>query len=125
MSNIMYQPTKKQIITLVILIGVVLLGGFAVYYFMPTANEDAQNTENAENQDTPDTQVVNPLVPPPSVQLESGGITAEGTSGESMLIACVDSCGDGVCKNTGPDCNANTLNCVCPENPQSCPEDCR
>lgn len=42
---------------------------------------------------------------------------------QSGIFVCVDKCGDGICQPPEKECD--NLNCVCLENPQECPADCK
>ena len=42
----------------------------------------------------------------------------------SVLLVCVDKCGDGVCQEVATDCKEGNLNCACLENITDCPQDC-
>lgn len=106
---------KKILIISVIVIVVVLAAGFFVFKFL-TQPENLIQTEQPNNQNN--TEEV------PQVQLEVGGVQTEGENNQGGLIICSDKCGDGVCQKSDPECKDN-MNCICPETPQDCPQDCK
>jgi len=115
---------KKILLILIVVIAAVLLVGFMVYQYMVSPATKMQNSTGGaqtEVQGSPKEDNNNP-----QVQVEVGGIQAQGGNGQGMLSVCLDKCGDGVCQKTDPNCGKdNNLNCICPETPQDCPEDCK
>ena len=78
-------------------------------------SNDAANTENLlENQDNN----------VPQFQIEEGGIQAQGENGGGGLTVCLDKCGDNVCQEAEECADESSLNCVCLENAEECPQDC-
>lgn len=119
---------KKNLIILAVLLAVVLAVGFFIYRYSTAVKTEGSNSANEQNQpkteNPPDNSgnQGNPL----QVELEQGGIKAEGTDGGGSLSVCSDKCGDGVCQQPDPTCDINnSMNCTCPETPQDCPQDCK
>ena len=55
-------------------------------------------------------------------------IKPAGNSGNSNggLTVCLDQCGNGICEQSDPNCGKeNSLNCICLESKQDCPQDCK
>ena len=114
---------KKVLIVSGAIIVAILLVVFAVYKYSANSGTEVQNiTGGAQTEVQSPTDQSSNI---PQVQIEAGGIQTEGGSGQGMLTVCMDKCGDGVCQETDPNCGENSnLNCVCPETPQECPQDC-
>jgi hypothetical protein len=111
---------KKVWITLII-VAVLILAGFAVYKYSarPAENANTQNSAGgAETEVPPDNNQDIPEISDVQIQTENGGESGG-------LIVCVDKCGDNVCQKTDPSCQPNSMNCVCPETSQDCPQDCK
>ena len=122
---------KKILIALIITIIVILLLGFVAYEYVlaPEFNtknsangvKTEQKTENPSGND-------NTANISTQVQLQAGGVQVQATDGNSNgnFSVCSDKCGDGICQKTDPNCTKdNSMNCICPETPQECPQDCK
>ncbi len=89
---------KKFLIILVAVLVVILLLGIAAYRYLIADKANIQNSV--------------------------GGIGTEiETQPQTGLFICADKCGDGVCQAPDPECKS--MNCVCLENQQECPQDCK
>jgi hypothetical protein len=120
---------KKVLIVLILVIVIILLIGFAIYKyttdskikvqdFTGEAQTEQKSADNTNNKD-------NPAVTIPQIQIQANGVQAQGGE-RGGLSVCVDECGDGVCQKADLSCDENNnLNCICPENPQECPKDCK
>jgi len=117
---------KKILLILVAVILLLLLAGFLIYWYISipatgaynlTGGVQTENTSNNQNKPTTNT---------PQIQIQAGGVQVQGENGGGSLSVCLDKCGDGICQKTDPNCGKdNNLNCICPETPQECPQDCR
>ena len=119
---------KKILLTLVILAAVILLVGFIIYKYSVGFRANVQDYTGGANTQAPVTeqnlnQNNNSL---PQVQIQAGGAQAQGENGAGTISVCLYKCGDGICQKTDPNCGKdNNLNCICPETPQECPQDCK
>lgn len=115
---------KKVLIIAVIAVVVILLVGLVVYKYVYNSANNVQNlTDGAQSDKTP---TPDSTVNTPQVQIQAGGVQTQGGNGAGTLLVCSDKCGDGICQKTDPKCgNENNLNCVCPETPEECPQDCK
>ena len=104
--------TKKIIIISVVILAVILIGGFGAYKLW-LAGSDVQN---AGDQEPVNTQEDSSEFGAPDIDYE-----VEGGGG---LVICSDKCGDGVCQST-EDKECKNVNCVCLENRAECPQDCK
>ena len=100
----MFQTDKKNIITAVIifLIAVLAIGAFGWYFY----------------------SVSGPSVPAENNPLENSEIQIE-TRSKGGLHICADKCGDGVCQRVDLECSKDSVNCICQEDINECPEDCK
>lgn len=53
------------------------------------------------------------------------GVQVENDGGAGGMIICSDRCGDDVCHIQDSDCPEGNMNCICPETPEECPQDCQ
>jgi len=108
---------KKVFKILIIVVVAVSLAGLGTYFYLASSGIKVKNaTGGVQTQG-------NNAAP---VQIEVGGVKAGGESGQGLLSVCMDKCGDDVCQKTDPNCGeGGNLNCVCPETPQDCPQDCK
>ena len=111
---------KKVLIWLIAVLVIAALAGIAAYMRLVKNAVEVQNsaggasTENNESQQNS-----------PDIELELGDAQVEGGAGSGGLIICSDRCGDNVCQTEDPECpGENSLNCVCLETPEECPQDC-
>lgn len=107
---------KKILIWIVIALVVILLLGLAIYRYMKEGGIKVQDTAGGIG-----TEIENNT---PQVQVQPEDIQAQGANGGGTLTVCVDKCGDGICQTSDPECK-DSMNCVCPENQQECPQDCK
>ena len=98
---------KKLLIAIIVILAVVLVAGFFAYKYLNPADQPAE--QSAEQPEIP------------QAQIEVGGTQKNGGG----LSICLDKCGDNICQKSDPDCKANSLNCICPETVQECPQDCK
>lgn len=121
---------KKTLFILVIILIVILLVSFMVYKYVAGFKTGAQNlssgTQIQKGSDKISSGSAGSIANNQQVQIEVGGVQAEGNTGLGALSVCLDKCGDGICQKTDPNCSKNNnLNCICPETPQECPQDCK
>lgn len=121
---------KKVLIILIVVLVAILLVGFMVYQYVAGSNVKVQNltggaqTEKKSNNAFGDQNKT--ATNAPQAQIEIGGVQAQGDTGGGTLSVCLDKCGDGICQKTDSNCGKdNNLNCICPEIPQECPQDCK
>ncbi len=108
---------KKVLIILITALVVILLIGFIVYKYISGSLVDVKNLTGGAQTEQNNT---------PQVQIQADGVQVQGENGGGTFSVCLDKCGDGVCQETDPNCGkGNGLNCICPENPQECPQDCK
>jgi len=112
---------KKFLIAIIVILAVVLAAGFFTYKYLnqikDTGTENFLGGANIENP-ADQTEI-------PQAQIEADGIQVEGSNAGGGLSICFDKCGDSICQKSDPDCRENSLNCICPETPQECPQDCK
>lgn len=107
---------KKILIILIAVVVAILLIVFVAYKYILSPGIKVQNSAGGAQTEKQTQQV----------QVQVGGVGAQGTNGGGTLSVCIDKCGDGICEKTDPNCSAdNNLNCICPETPQECPQDCK
>ncbi len=112
---------KKNLIILIVIAAIVLVAGFFVFkYLGQTKGIDTQNSLGGANVENSADQAEIP-----KTQIETGGIQVEGGNIKGGLIVCLDKCGDNICQKTDPNCKENSMNCICPETHQECPQDCK
>ena len=118
---------KEVLITLAVVILAILLISFIVYHYIAGSAVKVQNVTNgAQSENNSNTN--KPTVNLPQVEIPEGGvqIQAQGDTGGGTLSVCVDKCGDGVCQTSDPNCGKNNnLACICLEDKQECPQDCK
>lgn len=110
---------KKILITVVIVCALLVVGFFAFSYVnQPKSDVQDNNTtsiqEEIQQENTQDSQVQFGS-DSPSVEIE--------TVQEGGLLVCADKCGDGICQESKNKCDS--LNCICLEDKQECPQDCK
>lgn len=96
---------KKALIILIIIVALVLAGGFLFFKYSKNNQPEIQN--NIGGLDT---------------ELE---VVAEPGSGEGGgdFTVCLDQCGDGICQADNGGCTG--FDCTCAETAQECPQDCK
>lgn len=108
---------KQVIIVLIVLVVVAVLAGVMVYQYIAGSGPEIENTTGGATTDnnTDNTQI----------QISAPEIQVEAENGVGELIICLDECGNGVCQEKDLRCVEKTdMNCICPETPQDCPQDC-
>jgi hypothetical protein len=108
---------KKFLIASIIVLAVILVAGLLAYKYIGLAPKVENSLGGAEIESPAQEQTIS--TPQTSTQ--------SGTQNVGSLTICVDKCGDGACQVADTECgkNDNNLNCICPESPQDCPEDCK
>ena len=111
---------RKSIIAIIVAVACVLLiAAFAMYnngiFQNMFADEDARQDGPGETQNQP-SETRDSVIGSGSVEIE--------TRETRSLIICSDKCGDGICQ-LEPEETCENLNCICQENTQECPADCR
>jgi len=123
---------KVLIISIVALVIVLLAGLFVFRYLSQIKGTDMQNSlqgasvENSVEEKSNaggDNQGNQTEVP--QVQIQADGIQSQGGNNGGGLTVCLDKCGDGTCQETDPNCTDKSINCICPETIQECPQDCK
>ena len=121
---------NKLIIGGVIVFLVLMGGGFAFYNYGLNVNNDAAQQSAQENTENSDQATVLTGTPESEQNPDAAGtnvgveVEATSTSPKGMLLVCIDKCGDGICQNVAA-CEEGDMNCVCTENKQECPADCK
>ncbi|OGZ62451.1 MAG: hypothetical protein A3C58_03625 [Candidatus Staskawiczbacteria bacterium RIFCSPHIGHO2_02_FULL_34_10] len=113
----MFIKIDRKILLVVILLILVLIGSFFLYKNLNQNNNLETQQENLNKKDNTLDQKEKP-----QIQLNNPDIEVQGGGG---LFICSDLCGDGICQKTEPTCKNGSLNCICPETPQECPQDCK
>jgi hypothetical protein len=108
MDNI-FSKIDKKVLTIIIILLVILLAIFCFYKYMANQKLDVRSTAGGVNIE--------------NIEIEQGGAQIEGGDAGGLTI-CLDKCGDGLCQKTDPQCQ-NSLNCICPESNEDCPQDCQ
>ena len=96
----------------------ILALGFAGYQYFSGRNLNIQS-ENGQNSFQQ---------APKEAEKKDDTVDSEGeieviTGGGGGLTICADKCGDGVCQSQAEECE--NLNCICFEDKQECPQDCK
>jgi len=115
---------KKILIILIIAVVVILLTGFVIYKYTSSSEVKVQNSAGGAQTEinTPQPKEDNSQ----QVQIDVGGIDAQKENEKGIMSVCLDKCGDNICQKTDPNCSGdNNLNCICPETPQECSQDCK
>jgi hypothetical protein len=111
---------KKFLAISLIVIVLILLAGFGIYQYIAGSTANVQNSAGGAQTEN------NAVINTPQIQIQAGGIEAQGESDGGSLTICMDQCGNGVCQQTNTTCSGdNNLNCICQENVQDCPQDCK
>ena len=123
----MFSKIDKKILTILIFVVVIILVvGFLGYKYMFSLTGVENSTDNSKIENLEQNSVQEftaPAVETPTTQNPS---ELQGEYVEQSLSVCVDKCGDNICQTTDPNCNLDTrLNCLCLENKQECPQDCK
>jgi len=92
--------SKKIVILLLVVVAIIVVAGFGLYQ---NGRQVPVNSENQEN------------IPVGEVEVNGGG--------QGGLVICSDKCGDGICQELEEKCS--NLNCICREDKQECPQDCK
>jgi len=109
---------KKVVIALVVVLAVVAVAVFLIFKYTSSPRETApQDFAGAVNSGNKNSE------PESQVNIEGMEVETEGGSSGGGLIVCLDKCGDGICQKSDSACEG--MNCVCPETPQECPQDCQ
>ncbi len=113
---------KKVLIVSIVFLAVLLIAGFFFYKYLNQLPESVENSnEGASTENLSGDQNDNV----PQFQIEEGGIGVQAENGGGSLTVCLDKCGDTICQETDMECEGEgNLNCVCPETPEECPQDC-
>ncbi len=114
---------KKVLLILIVVLAIIMLFGFAAYKYLSKPVAEVQNSAGGAE--------INEQVGQDSSS-SSGGQNSEAPDAQietgdrgGGLIICADQCGNGVCQGQDLECPKNSLNCICPETPQECPQDCK
>ena len=100
---------------------IVILGIGFVVYKLTLSPVKVQNSAGGA-------QTENPEIQTPAAANNSPTTTIQAQADDSSIIlsVCRDKCGDGICQKIDPNCTKeDQLNCICPETPKECPQDCK
>jgi|SRR3989344_77536 len=111
---------KKVLIITVVFLVLLLVGGFFTYNYFTKIKTFIPNDENSLNKQG--NQQENTQNSQDQVNVDISNIEIE-EGDKSGLLICVDKCGDSICQKVEDQCN--NLNCVCLEDKQECPQDCK
>lgn len=107
---------KKVLGILAVILVVVLTGAFFGYKYLsnptPTPEDLTGGTFNSAGEEEKSDNL-------PDIQIKTDQPIDNGFS------VCSDQCGNGVCQKEDLSCDKKSLNCVCAENSQDCPQDCK
>jgi len=106
---------KILIVAIICFVAVLIIAVFA-YKAARTPNIQIENSVGGIN--TQGSEENNPENNQPGIQIE-----AEGKNNIGSLSVCEIKCGDGTCQKK-EDCNSGGV-CICAENTDDCPEDCK
>jgi len=115
----MFSKIDKKVLGILViaLLIILVIGLFAYKYISNNSSPEIQNTAGGvqtNDQESPQVQIG-----PDDIQVQTG------SSGGSLSV-CLDECGNGICQQADNDCSMNdSMNCVCPESAQDCPNDCQ
>ena len=110
---------KNNLIISAVLLAVVLVAGFFAYQYFTGAKIENNNPSDGQNQHSAE-------VTPGDNSIIENPVQIEADTGGGGLTICMDKCGDNVCQKSDPDCDTKkSMNCICPETPQDCPQDCK
>jgi hypothetical protein len=112
---------KKDITILILIIVAVFAASMLGYKYLNIDKNSVSNVQNSQGGINTEQQDASKDI---QVQIDQGGIKAEGSSGGGgSITVCQDKCGDGICQMGDSKCSG--LSCVCPETTQTCTQDCR
>jgi len=111
---------KKVLIIAVVFLVLLLVGGFFTYHYFAKTKTLIPNDENSLNKQGD--QQENTQNPQDQANVGISNIEIE-EGNKSGLLICVDKCGDSICQKAEGQCN--NFNCVCLEDKQECPQDCK
>lgn len=100
---------KKVVVIAVVFLVLLLVGGVFAYKYLTDIRTEVENTNGSENIENQNSEG--------EANIEIEGGTQNG------LIICSDKCGDGICQP--PEEKCDNLNCICKEDKQECPQDCK
>lgn len=120
----MFTKIDKRVLTilLVILVAILLIGFFLVKSIIAPVGQVENVTGGAKIENPAETPANSEN--PPAKPTEDKKPADNGTV-EATFSICRDSCGDGFCQLTDPDCGKGEQNCICIENKTECPQDCK
>ena len=122
---------------ILLLVGVIVIAGigFVSYKYIYQNNQSSLDFINKSNNTNTDTESDNNLnndsstvndINPSNNTNNTGSSSDIGVEikQDSGLFICSDKCGDGICQDKSS-CSEGSLNCICPEVPMECPQDCK
>lgn len=116
---------KKVLITVVIILTLVLVGGFVFYQYSVNSGSKTEILQE-EKASLDSTETLNQKESPKtSDQVQMQRIQTQETNTGGALVVCSDKCGDGICQGLDVSCQEGNLNCICQEDLQECPQDCK
>ncbi len=117
----MFTKIDKKVLAIgVVLLILLLAGGFFVYRYLTDIRSQVQNENEGANTQTQQEASGGNLQGGDDAKVSDVEIETETGGG---LIICSDKCGDGICQ--APEKRCDNLNCVCREDKQECPQDCK
>ena len=112
----------------VIIISAIILAliAFAGFMFYDYFNTSSAKNESMEGENSAVGGSPTPGESPNSNEASQVEVKTKGNV-KGGLLTCVDKCGNGICEKKDPACDpmGGSLNCVCEENAQICPADCK
>ncbi len=115
----------KILIILIVVLALIFLLGVGVYRYLMKNGNEIQNSAGGAN-----TEMQSSDQDLSGQDLEQKNNVPENNAPEVKietkpgLFICVDKCGDGICQTSDPECK-DSMNCLCLENQQECPQDCK
>lgn len=106
---------KKKLTVILLILVLILIAGFFLFKDIKKDNFGIENSLGGSNTESQTIEVS------PGIE-----VTAQGTNGGGQLTICADNCGDKVCQQPTAECGKEgNLDCICPEDPETCPQDCK
>lgn len=108
---------KKILVVLIVVLVIIIFIGVLIHRHLTTGPVEIENSVGGLDTESLEGQNILP------VQIEAE-VQPSNEENKGAISVCRYECGDGACQKLDPYCD-NGLNCICPETPQDCPEDCQ
>jgi len=120
---------KKVLIILIIAIIAILVSAFFIYKYAGSVKNGVEDTAggiDTEGQSQQNLSEENNDDSTPQIEIKAEAVTGN-SNGESMLLVCLDKCGDNICQDTEKEWTQENenANSICPETFEECPQDCK